>query len=118
MGAIANGRDARSHLVVRERIEPPGATLLDVEIETGRTHQIRVHLAYIGHPVVGDSIYNRTSGPLGGTNSISPRQFLHAARLGFSLPGGRQVSFEAALPVDLQRVLDGLTPDDTTAPWE
>src|SRR5215217_3653295 len=81
MAAIGTGRKSLSHLVVRERYPVTGATLLDVDLETGRTHQIRVHLAFIGHPVVGDAIYNRASGPLGGSKSISPRQVLHAARL-------------------------------------
>lgn len=109
MAAIAGGKLAVSHLVVRERFSEPGATLLDVDIETGRTHQIRVHLAFIGHPVVGDATYNRASGPLGGTRSITPRQFLHAARLAFDLPDGRRVAFESSLPPDLEETLSRLT---------
>jgi 23S rRNA pseudouridine1911/1915/1917 synthase len=114
MAAIGGGRHAVSHLRVRERFAEPGATLLDVDIETGRTHQIRVHLAFIGHPVVGDPVYNRASGPLGGTTSIVPRQFLHAARLSFDLPDGRRVAFESPLPADLQRALARLTELPTT----
>lgn len=117
MAALSSGRDARTHLVVNQRLDPPGATLLDLEIETGRTHQIRVHLAYIGHPVVGDPIYNRASGPLGGTNAISPRQFLHAQRLGFSLPNGERVTFEAPLPEDLSTVVRELTTPNEEVPW-
>jgi 23S rRNA pseudouridine1911/1915/1917 synthase len=109
MVAIGSGRHAVSHLRVRERFEDAGATRLDVDIETGRTHQIRVHLAFIGHPVVGDAIYNRAVGPLGGTKSIAPRQFLHAARLAFDLPGGRRVVFESPLPSDLQETLFRVT---------
>jgi 23S rRNA pseudouridine1911/1915/1917 synthase len=108
MAAIATGRRAVSHFRVRKRFEQAGATLLDVEIETGRTHQIRVHLAFIGHPVVGDPTYNRAVGPVGGTRSISPRQFLHAARLAFALPDGRRVEFESPLPQDLADVLGRL----------
>jgi 23S rRNA pseudouridine1911/1915/1917 synthase len=104
MTAIASGRRALTHFRVRRRFAE--ATLLDVEIETGRTHQIRVHLAFIGHPLVGDPIYNRAVGPLGGTKSIAPRQFLHSSLLAFSLPDGRRVQFESALPADLQAVLD------------
>jgi 23S rRNA pseudouridine1911/1915/1917 synthase len=109
MAAIGGGLHAVSHLRVRDRFAEPGATLLDVDIETGRTHQIRVHLAFIGHPVVGDAIYNRAVGPLGGTKSIAPRQFLHAARLTFDLPDGRRLGFESPLPADLQEALSGVT---------
>jgi 23S rRNA pseudouridine1911/1915/1917 synthase len=117
MAAIANGRPALTHLMVRERFPVPGATLLDIDIETGRTHQIRVHLAFIGHPVAGDATYNRAAGPLGGTKSIAPRQFLHAARLGFALPGGRRVAFESPLPPELDVVLSRLTGAESLDQW-
>ena len=103
MAAIASGRPAVTRFRVRERLAT--TTLLDLEIETGRTHQIRVHLAYIGHPIVGDSVYNRSIGPTGGAKSLAPRQFLHAARLAFTLPGGRAVAFESPLPFDLVHAL-------------
>lgn len=103
MAVVRQGRPAVTHFTVRRRYR--AATLLAVEIETGRTHQIRVHLAFIGHPVVGDGLYARGgSGLLPGV----PRQFLHANRLGFALPGGREVEFESPLPDDLRAVLDGL----------
>ncbi|HYO31010.1 MAG TPA: RluA family pseudouridine synthase [Thermomicrobiales bacterium] len=103
MSVIRSGRSAVTHFSVAERF--PGATLLNVEIETGRTHQIRVHLAFIGHPVVGDAIY----GKVASVNGIPvERQFLHASRLGFSLPDGRSVMFRSPLPSDLQGVLDRL----------
>lgn len=71
---------------------------------TGRTHQIRVHLAWRGHPIVGDPIYGLRRQRL-----IVPRLFLHAARLTFHLPGsGEQRTFDAPLPADLQEVLDRL----------
>ncbi|MEA2514719.1 MAG: rRNA synthase [Thermomicrobiales bacterium] len=117
MAAVGNGRQALSHLRVRERFPEPGATLLDVDIETGRTHQIRVHLAFIGHPVVGDAIYNRSAGPLGGKQSIAPRQFLHAARLSFALPDDRRVAFESPLPVDLLETLSHLNATETGESW-
>ncbi|MDQ3779231.1 MAG: RluA family pseudouridine synthase [Chloroflexota bacterium] len=103
MAVIARGRAARSDFAVRRRYSE--ATLLDIEIETGRTHQIRVHLSFIGHPVAGDAVYG---GPatLGGIRV--PRQFLHAARLRFQLPGGETVSLDSPLPDDLQHVLDQL----------
>jgi 23S rRNA pseudouridine1911/1915/1917 synthase len=75
-------------------------TLLEVAPETGRTHQIRVHLAAIGHPVVGDTTYGVSSPHLS-------RQFLHSSRLGFHLPGtGEHVEFESELPADLQQALE------------
>ncbi len=117
MAAIGNGRQAVSHLRVRERFPEPGATLLDVDIETGRTHQIRVHLAFIGHPVVGDAIYYRAVGLLGGTKSIAPRQFLHAARLSFDLPAGERVAFESPLPPELQETLSRLTGEQAVESW-
>jgi 23S rRNA pseudouridine1911/1915/1917 synthase len=79
-------------------------TLVEARPKTGRTHQIRVHFAYIGHPIAGDVVYGRRR-----QRPSCPRQFLHASRLGFRLPlSGAWVEFSAPLPVDLQQVLDGL----------
>ena len=81
-----------------------GKSFLEVVITTGRTHQIRVHLAGLGHPVVGDTVYGKRS-PLVG------RQFLHAWWLAFDLPSsGRQVEFESPLPTDLREALGSLRP--------
>lgn len=102
MAVVRGGRSAITHFRVRERFDD--ATLLDIQIETGRTHQIRVHLAFIGHPVVGDRVYGQAN-PAGLTIS---RQFLHASGLEFQLPGGRTVSFASPLPADLQAVLEAL----------
>lgn len=103
MSVSARGREARTRYEVRRRFtEPSGATLVDCRLETGRTHQIRVHLAAIGHPVLGDRRY-------GGARSarLSPRPFLHAASLAFDHPvTGERLSFESPLPADLQAVLD------------
>ena len=104
MAVTPKGRPAITHFSVRERFKT--ATLLDVEIETGRTHQIRVHLAFIDHPVVGDPVYGR-SGAARDAPAV-PRQFLHAAHLAFRHPDGRDVAFDAPLPPDLQSVLDDL----------
>lgn len=80
-------------------------TLLACHPLTGRTHQIRVHLAHIGHPVVGDSVYSRGRQP----PLPCPRQFLHAHRIRFRLPGTEEeVEFTSPLPADLQAVLDAL----------
>ena len=97
---VAGGREAISKYRVKE-VLPANRALLEVEPVTGRTHQIRVHLAAIGHPIVGDTLYGRRSNVVG-------RQFLHAARLGFNMPGGRQVEFESPLPSDLRAALDEL----------
>ena len=81
-------------------------------IATGRTHQIRVHLSAIGHPIVGDRTYGGVRRHMAG--SLRPverleRPFLHAARLAFTHPrDGRRMEFEAPLPGDLQEVLDEL----------
>jgi len=104
MAAIRGGREAITHLKVAERLR--GATLLDLDLETGRTHQIRVHLAFIGHPIAGDALYNRHIGLYGGKSAVADRQFLHAARLAFRLPSGKGVAFEQPLPADLAAGLD------------
>jgi 23S rRNA pseudouridine1911/1915/1917 synthase len=97
-----NGRPARTHLYVRERFSR--YTFLEARLETGRTHQIRVHLAFIGHPVVGDPVYGRRQGNLG-----LKRQFLHAARLSFVHPvNGKELAFTSPLPSDLAAVLAAL----------
>ncbi|MFZ2357787.1 MAG: RluA family pseudouridine synthase [Anaerolineae bacterium] len=81
-------------------------SLLEVDLLTGRTHQIRVHMAFIKHPVVGDRIYGRRKQRI-----PCPRQFLHAHRLAFTQPTtGQRIEVEAPLPTDLQAVLDQLTP--------
>jgi len=87
-----------------------GVSLLRVAIATGRTHQIRVHLSTIGHPIVGDSTYGgirrRTAGHLRAVQRLE-RPFLHSARLAFTHPAdGRRVEFDSPLPLDLQDVLD------------
>jgi 23S rRNA pseudouridine1911/1915/1917 synthase len=92
-------RDARTHFELLEAL--PGTTLLRVRLETGRTHQIRVHLQAIGHPVAGDPEYGR-AGLLG-----LERQFLHAARLAFEHPvTGEPVAIESPLPADLVAALE------------
>ena len=89
-----------------------GVSLLNVAIATGRTHQIRVHLSAIGHPIVGDATYGgvhrRVAANLRAIMRLE-RPFLHAARLAFTHPGdGRRVDFESPLPPDLQTVLDDI----------
>jgi len=94
----ATPRDAVTHFEVLELL--PRHALLEVRLETGRTHQIRVHLAAIDLPVAGDPVYGRP-GELG-----LERQFLHAARLAFPHPmTGEQVETESPLPPDLEAAL-------------
>jgi 23S rRNA pseudouridine1911/1915/1917 synthase len=91
-------RDARTHFTLERAL--PHTSLLRVRLETGRTHQIRVHLQAIGHPVCGDPEYG-TAGMLG-----LQRQFLHATRLSFEHPlGGARVEVSSPLPEDLRRAL-------------
>jgi 23S rRNA pseudouridine1911/1915/1917 synthase len=101
MAVVASGRPAVSHLEVVARYT--GYTLLNVRIETGRTHQIRVHCAFIKHPVAGDALY-------GGAVRDLPlkRQFLHARHLRFTLPAGETLDLESPLPDDLAAALDVL----------
>jgi len=100
--ASRRGREAVSEY--RTLQEYPEHTLLEVDIHTGRTHQIRVHLAFIRCPVVGDTVYGRRKPSL-----PLKRQFLHAARLGLQLPGESEIrTFTAPLPADLQHVLNNL----------
>ncbi|MFP5327185.1 MAG: RluA family pseudouridine synthase [Acidimicrobiia bacterium] len=105
MAVSADGRDARTRYVVEKRFtEPVPLSLVECRLETGRTHQIRVHLAAIGHPVAGDPRYggSRPAIALG-------RPFLHARRLAFDHPvTGERLAFDSPLPLDLQTFLDGL----------
>jgi 23S rRNA pseudouridine1911/1915/1917 synthase len=93
-------RAARTHFEVERRL--PETSLLRVSLETGRTHQIRVHLQAIGHPVCGDREYGGTRGELG-----LSRQFLHAARLAFDHPlTGERIDVVSELPADLAEALE------------
>lgn len=104
MAVSSAGRPARTRYRVRRRFSgPEPAALVECRLETGRTHQIRVHLAAIGHPVVGDGRYGGRRGSVG-----APRPCLHAERLGFDHPGsGERMVFESPLPADLAEVIAG-----------
>ncbi len=105
MAVVVDGKVARTHYnILRTYRQVAEVAELECRLETGRTHQIRVHLAAIGHPVVGDGAY-------GGTRSAisTARPVLHAAQLSFAHPAtGATMSFESPLPADLQAVLDSL----------
>ncbi len=103
-------RDAETIWRVRERFE--GATLLELKLKTGRTHQIRVHCAALNHPVVGDSVYGRRKKgkKVAGKENLLKgvrRQMLHAWRLGFTHPATeKSVSFEAPIPQDMKGLIN------------
>ncbi|HEY6628358.1 MAG TPA: RluA family pseudouridine synthase [Acidimicrobiia bacterium] len=98
------GKSAVTHYELIEEFPQHEVALLEVNLETGRTHQIRVHLAAIEHPVIADRTYSPFN-----TRVKSPRIFLHARRVRLNHPvSGAEVSVESPLPEDLQTVLDGL----------
>lgn len=106
MAVVADGREARTRYRVERRYTGPELSLLRCELETGRTHQIRVHLAAIGHPVVADSMYGPRRTFLG-----LERPFLHAAELSFDHPvSGERLRFTSPMPDDLTTMLAGLEP--------
>ena len=97
---LAHGRSAITNYKVLRRFEK--FTLLEVRIGTGRTHQIRVHMASIGHPVAGDPLYGAAASTLG-------RYFLHAQSITFASPAsGERITVEAPVPAELQEYLDKL----------
>jgi len=100
MAVSDSGRPARTAYTTLRQFA--GYTLVEARPETGRTHQIRVHFASVGHPIVGDATYGTKS-------ELVRRQFLHAQRLSFRLPStGKTVEFTSPLPADLQSALDRL----------
>jgi 23S rRNA pseudouridine1911/1915/1917 synthase len=107
-GAEGVGKRAVTHVDVLERF--PRYTALVCQLETGRTHQIRIHLAEAGHPVCGESVYDRRpDGTVIPDDSGAPRLALHAGELGFVHPGtGKEMSWTMPPPPDLQRFLDRL----------
>lgn len=115
MAVVGNGKPAVSHYRVLKRFN--GATYIEVSLESGRTHQIRVHMTHIGHPLAGDPVYGRglklkRGFPAGLVESIRafPRQALHAYRLSLEHPGsGENVRFVAPLPEDFEQLLVSLS---------
>lgn len=112
MAVVGHGREAITHYRVLESY--PGHTLLAVELETGRTHQIRVHMAHIHHPLVGDTTYGARPRPPRGCHpelaaalQSFPRQALHAIRLGLIHPAtGAEMHWEVPMAPDLEALLD------------
>jgi len=109
-----DGRPALTHYRVRQRLA--GASLLDVKLETGRTHQIRVHMAHIRHPIVGDPVYGRSGAPAGLSSAQRAawqtfrRQALHAAQLELAHPdSGEPIAVTAPLPADMAGLIEILS---------
>jgi 23S rRNA pseudouridine1911/1915/1917 synthase len=100
-------REALTYYKVVKRYA--GYTLVELDLKTGRTHQIRVHLSYIGYPIVGDRTYSRKNNDIGAT-----RQMLHASRLCFNHPiTGKYMEFKAEIPGDMEKVLGTLVEDES-----
>ena len=114
MAVIETGKPAITHYRIITKYR--AYTHIKVQLETGRTHQIRVHMAWLGHPIVGDPVYSgRSKIPKGINNELTsiiksfPRQALHASALEFRHPdSGKTVNFEAALPEDMENLIKAL----------
>ena len=116
MAVVASGKPAVTHYRVTERFR--GHTLVRVQLETGRTHQIRVHMTHIRYPLVGDPVYGRLRFPAGASAELRdvlhgfPRQALHARRLGLIHPDSdEEMRFESPLPQDMENLLAALRRD-------
>src|SRR5690606_9273170 len=121
MAVVDTGREAVTHYRIQQRYQ--AHTLLLAALETGRTHQIRVHMAHIGHPLVGDPLYGgRLQLPKGATETVREalrgfrRQALHATRLALQHPvSGEEMGWEAPPPDDMQALLNTL---EQESPWD
>ncbi len=103
---VDEGREAITHLLVKQRFKD--AALIECRLETGRTHQIRMHCRLLGHPIVGDALYGGLGGPAPrrAIAAALGRHALHAVHLGFKHPGtGKEVDFVSPLPPDLCRLI-------------
>lgn len=119
MAVLATGKPAVTHYRLMERFR--GHTLVRVQLETGRTHQIRVHMTHIRYPLIGDQTYGRLRFPAGATAQLRetlqkfPRQALHARRLGLIHPvSGEEMLFESPVPTDMEALLTALRQDRGT----
>ncbi len=114
MAVVDNGKPAVTHYRIAQRY--PAYTLLSIRLETGRTHQIRVHMAHIKHPIVGDPVYGGRLKPTAGASDLVNRsvryfrrQALHAVSLGLTHPdSGERISWEAPIPEDMRQLIHAL----------
>jgi 23S rRNA pseudouridine1911/1915/1917 synthase len=121
MAVVPNGKEAVTHYRIRTRFR--AHTHVEVQLETGRTHQIRVHMAHLGHPLVGDKTYGARPAPPPGADARMrtllgqfERQALHARRLDLEHPRTHApLRFEAETPDDLRQLLAALTEDAADA---
>ena len=103
MAVVKGGKEAHTNFKVLKRFEE-GYTLIEIELKTGRTHQIRVHMSHIGYPVVGDDVYSNGKNPFGVTS-----QMLHAKTLGFIHPTKNEyMEFNAPVPKEFEEIINGL----------
>ena len=110
MAIVADGRGKRAVTHYRTVAAFKGAAQIECRLETGRTHQTRVHMASIGHALLGDAAYGRIPGSLAGVMQGFARQALHAATLGFVHPTTQEkLSFQSALPVDIMELIGRLS---------
>lgn len=115
MAVVANGKEAKTYYEIISKYEK--FTWLDISLETGRTHQIRVHMAHIKHPIAGDSLYNKAITQYAGISAATiaaiqqlNRQALHAYEISFLHPTSKKkVAFKAEIPNDISDVLETLT---------
>ncbi len=111
MAVVPEGRGKHAITHYRTIEVLTGATLIECRLETGRTHQVRVHMAHIGHPLVGDPVYGRSRKPLSDVLKARGfmRQALHAAHLGFIHPvTGNKIALDSELPQDMRELIDEL----------
>ena len=111
MAVVPAGRGKRAVTHYRTLEPLAGATLIECRLETGRTHQVRVHMAHIGHPLVGDPVYGRARKPLSDVLKARNfvRQALHAAHLGFIHPvNGNRIALDSEIPADMRELIDEL----------
>lgn len=116
MAIVPGGRAARTHFAIEKQLD--GYALVRATLETGRTHQIRVHMASIGHAILGDPLYGKSTLKDAASLGLS-RQFLHAHKLGFALPSsGEWREFRSELPEELRKALEKLERgDEATTPF-
>ena len=106
-----DGKPAVTRARVLERFGTAAAALVECRLETGRTHQIRVHMAFAGHPLVGDAVYGRRRAAGHWSAASRARRCTRRASASCTRSAGAALRFESPLPADMQALLDGLAPE-------